>query len=548
MSSELLRSSMTRTTRVFDTPSLREKVLSNKPSYARHTPKATSTRDRNRFRSLRSTATLVHLTSPLPYTPSIGRAVNLMNWRTKLGALLIAVCAGVSVTPAATPNVVVIFADDLGYADLGTTGAKGWTTPNLDRMATEGVRFTNFYVAQPVCSASRAALLTGCYPNRVGIHGALSPKSMHGLAQTETTLGELVKSKGYTTAAIGKWHLGHLPRHLPPQHGFDRYFGLPYSNDMWPHHPEAKQGTYPSLPLLDGDRVIDADVSPATQATLTRRYTEQAVQFIQGAKQQPFLLYLAHSFPHVPLFVGEQYKGTSKQGVYGDVIQEIDWSVGEVLKAIKAAGAEENTLIVFTSDNGPWLSYGNHAGSALPFREGKGTVFEGGVRVPMIARWPGTIPAGRVQNEPAMTIDILPTVATLIGAELPKTRIDGKSIAPLLRCEPDAKSPQAAYWFYYGTNELQAIRAGQWKLMLPHTARSMLGQTPGADGKPGRYRPLKLGLELYNLDTDPGETTNVAEQNPDVVKRLMLEVEIARTELGDSLTRRTGTGNRQPAR
>jgi arylsulfatase A len=447
------------------------------------------------------------------------------------------------------PNVVVIFADDLGYADLGCFGAKGWQTPHLDRMAREGVTFTDFYVAQPVCSASRAALLTGCYANRVGIHGALGPNARHGLADGELTLAELCKQKGYATGMVGKWHLGHHPRFLPTRHGFDTYFGLPYSNDMWPHHPEAKPGTFPPLPLFDGEEVASADVSADDQAKLTRQYTERAVRFIADNRGKPFFLYYAHTFPHVPLFAGEKFRGSSEQGLYGDVIQEIDWSVGEILAALKEHGLERDTLVIFTSDNGPWLSYGNHGGSAGPLREGKGTVWEGGVRVPCVARWPAAIPAGSVQGEPAMTIDILPTVAKLIGAELPRHTIDGKDIGPLLRCEPGAKSPQEAYYFYYGVGELQAVRSGRWKLVLPHTYRTMQGQTPGQDGIPGKYRQVKLEKpELYDLAADVGETTDVAARNPDVVKRLLGHAERARADLGDSLAKRTGAGVREPGR
>jgi arylsulfatase A-like enzyme len=463
--------------------------------------------------------------------------------------LIAAAIFTMTVTPACAadpkPNVVIIYADDLGYADLGCYGAKGWATPNLDRLAAEGVRFTDFHTAQPVCSASRTALLTGCYPNRLGIHGALGPNANHGIAAEETTLAEIFKSQGYATAAIGKWHLGHRPPFLPTRHGFDQYLGLPYSNDMWPHHPGAKPGTYPPLPLLDGETIVDADVTAATQATLTARYTERAVGFIKGSKGKPFILYFAHTFPHVPLYVGEKFKGSSKQGLYGDVIQEIDWSVGEVLKAIKDAGVDKNTLVLFSSDNGPWLNYGNHAGSAGPLREGKGTVWEGGVRVPCVARWPGVIPAGSTQPEPAMTIDLLPTLAKLIGAELPKLKIDGKDIGPLLKGESGAKCPQQAYYHYYGTNELQAVRAGPWKLILPHTYRSMSGQEPGKDGKPGRYKQVKSGLELYNLSADVGETTDVAAKHPEVVTRLLAEAEAARNELGDALTGRTGSGVRE---
>lgn len=446
------------------------------------------------------------------------------------------------------PYVVIVFADDLGYGDLGCFGAKDWNTPHIDSLARDGVRFTSFYVAQPVCSASRTALLTGCYPNRLGIHGALGPKADHGIHAGETTIAEVAKSKGYATGMVGKWHLGHRPPFLPTKHGFDSYYGLPYSNDMWPHHPQAKKGTYPPLPLIEDDRVIDPDVTAEDQTKLTAAYTDRAVKFIAANKGRPFFLYVAHTFPHVPLHVGEKFKGSSKGGLYGDVIQEIDWSVGEILAALKANGVADDTLVIFTSDNGPWLSYGNHGGTAGPLREGKGTCWEGGVREPFVARWPGKIPAGSVCREPAMTIDILPTVAKLIGAELPKRKIDGLDIGPLLRAEPGAKCPHEAYYFYYHVNELHAVRSGKWKLILPHTYRTMKGQEPGKDGKPGRYAQVKATQALYDLEADVGETTDVSAAHPDVVAKLLGYAEQARADLGDALTNRPGPGRREPGR
>jgi arylsulfatase A len=467
-----------------------------------------------------------------------------MPLRALLPLLLLASVA----TAADPPNVVVIFADDLGYADLGCYGAKGWATPHLDSLAKDGVRFTDFHVSQPVCSASRASLLTGCYANRLGIHGALGPTAKHGIADEETTLGELFKSKGYATAAVGKWHLGHLPRFLPTKHGFDSYLGLPYSNDMWPGHPTNK--TFPNLPLIDGDKATDDDVTAEDQAKLTTQYTERAVRFIGENKSKPFFLYLAHSMPHVPLFVSEKQKGKSEQGLYGDVIQEIDWSVGQVLAELKKHDLDKNTLVIFTSDNGPWLGYGNHAGTKGTLREGKGTVFEGGVRVPCVARWPGKIPAGSVQTEPLMTIDLFPTLAKLIGAELPKLPIDGKEAWPLFIGEKGAKCPHAAYFHYFATNELRAVRSGKWKLILPHTATQMLeDREAGKDGKPGGYKQLKIETALlFDLDADVGETKDVAAANPEVVKRLNGYADAMRIELGDALTKTVGKGTREPGR
>jgi arylsulfatase A len=307
------------------------------------------------------------------------------------------------------PNIVLVFADDMGYGDLGCYGARGWKTPNLDRLARQGIRFTDFYVPQAVCSASRAALLTGCYPNRVGILGALGPASRVGISDRETTLAQLLKTRGYATAIYGKWHLGCQPQFLPTRHGFDEYYGLPYSNDMWPNHPTAK---FPDLPLIEGEKTIALNPD---QTQLTTAYTEHAASFINRHRDGPFFLYVPHSMPHVPLHVSARYRGKSEQGLYGDVIEEIDWSVGEILKALDRNGLERNTIVIFLSDNGPWLSYGSHAGSAAPLREGKATSFEGGVREPAIFRWPGHIPTGQVCREPAMTIDVLPTLAGIAG-------------------------------------------------------------------------------------------------------------------------------------
>lgn len=448
--------------------------------------------------------------------------------------------------PGERPNIVIVYIDDLGYADVGCFGAKRWKTPHIDRLAAEGIRLTSFYVAEPVCSASRTGLLTGCYPTRLGIHGALSARSNHGIADSELTLAELVKQKGYATAIYGKWHLGHHPPFLPTRHGFDEYFGLPYSNDMWPHHPEPGNNRHPPLPLIENDKIVNPDVTSAEQSHLTRWYTERAVRFIERHKAEPFFLYVPHTMVHVPLHVGDRFRGSSGSGVYGDIVQEVDWSVGEICAALKRNGIEENTLVIFASDNGPWLSYGNHGGSAEPLREGKGTVFEGGVRVPFVARWPGHIPAGAVCNEPAMTIDLLPTIANQIGARLPDHKIDGLDIWPLLSAQPGAKSPHSAYFFYYQQNELQALRSGKWKLMLPHGSRTMRGQKNGSDGKPGKYAMEQIGLELYDLEADLGESRNVAAAHPDVVKKLLAMAETARADLGDKLTNRKGAGSRPP--
>ncbi len=445
---------------------------------------------------------------------------------------------------AETPNVVIIFTDDQGYSDVGCFGAKGFKTPNLDRLAQQGMKFTNFYVAQAVCGASRAALLTGCYPNRIGMFGAPSHSAKHGINETETTIAELLKQKEYATAIYGKWHLGHRKRFLPLQHGFDDYYGLPYSNDMWPFHPTSK--AFPDLPLIEKNEIVNKAVTAEDQKKLTTQYTERAVGFIKKNKDRPFFLYVAHAMPHVPLFTSEKFAKSSEQGAYGDVIQEIDWSSGEIMKALDDHGLTKKTLVIFTSDNGPWLSYGNHAGSARPLREGKGTAWEGGVREPCIMRWPGVIPAGTQCDELAATIDILPTLAKITGAKLPETKIDGLNILPLMKNEPDAKTPHEAYFYYYGTG-LKAVRSGKWKLVFPHQYRSLRGK-PGDDGIPGPYKQVKCGLELYDLENDISESKDVAKDHPDVVKRLTKYADEIRQEIGDSHKKIKGKENRPPGR
>jgi len=460
-----------------------------------------------------------------------------MRW---LLLFLLAIGTQVNARP---PNFVLIFADDLGYGDLGCYGSKN-PTPNLDRMAREGVRFTQFYVPQAVCSASRAALLTGCYPNRVSIQGALPPRSKVALNHNEITIAEMLKTRGYATAIYGKWHLGDNPNYLPPTQGFDDYFGLPYSNDMWPFHPSGAQRTnYPLLPLIKGTNVFE--LMP-DQTQLTRMYKQHALEFIRANKDRPFFLYVPHSMPHVPLYVSKKFRGKSGQGTYGDTIMEIDWSVGEILKALKRYKLEDNTLVIFTSDNGPWLSYGNHAGSAGHLREGKATVFEGGVREPCIMRWPGKIPAGRVCNELAVTFDLFPTFAKFAGAEVPKDRvIDGKDIWPLIAGAP-AATPAHEVFYYYWAQHLQAVRSGKWKLHFAHTYTHP--DPPGKDGVPGKLPNLQIGPALFDLEADPGESHDVYAQHPDVVKRIEEFAEQAREDLGDSATKRIGKNVRPAAK
>ena len=447
------------------------------------------------------------------------------------------------------PNVVVIFMDDMAYADIGPFGARAYPTPHLDRMAREGRKFTDFYVTQAVCSASRAGLLTGCYNVRVGILGALGPKSTHGLNPGEITLAELCKQRGYATACFGKWHLGHHTKFLPLQHGFDEYFGIPYSNDMWPYHPGVRHlpmaerlKKWPHLPLIEGNQIINPRVTGKDQEKITTQLTERSVRFIEKNKDKPFFLYVPHPMVHVPLYVSDKFKGKSKAGLFGDVMMEVDWSVGQILETLRKHELDKNTLVIFTSDNGPWLSYGDHAGSAEPLREGKGTMFDGGCRESALMWWPGTIPAGSECTTPSMTIDLLPTVAELIGARLPKHPIDGKSIVNLLKGTSDT-SPHEAYYFYYG-RQLQAIRMGKWKLHFPHGYRTMAGRPGGTDGIPTRYSQAKIGLALFDMEKDIGETTDVKAKHPDIVKQLQALGEKMRDELGDN--GREGTGVRPP--
>ncbi|KRO98707.1 MAG: arylsulfatase, partial [Polaribacter sp. BACL8 MAG-120619-bin41] len=344
------------------------------------------------------------------------------------------------------------------------------------------------------------------------------------------------------TAIYGKWHLGDAPEFLPNEHGFEDYFGIPYSNDMWPLHPQ--QGpvfNFKALPLLENGQVLD---TLTDQSQLTTQLTQRAVSFIHAKKDQPFFLYVAHPQPHVPLYVSEKFKGKSKNGLYGDVIMELDWSVGEILNALKVNGLEEDTMVIFTSDNGPWLAYGNHAGSATPFREGKGTAWEGGQREPFVVKYPRKIPAGTLVHTPVMGIDIMPTVAALTGGKLPNHPIDGKNVMQVLSGESQ-ESPQEAYFFYYRVNELFGVRYGDWKMYFPHRYRTMAGQPQGADGLPGQYAFIDMKeIELYHLPTDEAERTNVAQFHPDVVNKIQSLAADMRLKLGDALLDQTGSETR----
>ena len=440
------------------------------------------------------------------------------------------------------PNVIVIFTDDQGYGDVGVFGASDIATPHLDQMAKDGIKLTDFYAAQAVCSASRAGLLTGCYPNRIGIHGALMPKSKKGLNLSEVTIAEMLKEKGYQTGMFGKWHLGDHPKFMPRQQGFDEYFGIPYSNDMWPLHPQ--QGpifNFEPLPLYENEKIID---TLTDQSILTTQITERSIDFITKNKENPFFLYIAHPQPHVPLYVSDKFKGKSQRGLYGDVIMEIDWSVGQILSTLKKHNIEDNTLVIFTSDNGPWLNYGTHSGSAKPLREGKGTAWEGGQREPCIIQYPNKIKAGQTINIPMMNIDLLPTIAEITNAPLPKNSIDGKSVWNLWT-GTSKESPQEAYYFYYKQNELHGIRYKQWKMYFPHVYRSLNGRTGRADGLPIDYDQNTLAqIELYDLSVDLIESKNVAKEYPEVVATINTIADKARLKLGDSLLKQEGTETR----
>lgn len=447
---------------------------------------------------------------------------------------------------AAAPNVILVVLDDAGYGDLGCYGARPAVTPNLDALAATGLRATDFYVAQPVCSASRAAILTGCYPNRIGIGGALDHRSKHGLAASETTIAELCKSRGYVTAAAGKWHLGHHAPFLPTRHGFDEFFGIPYSNDMKPEHP-TEPGVYPPLPLLEGETVIETEPD---QDRLTRRFTDRALDFLVRARGKPFFLYLAHPMPHVPLHVSEHRRGSTGFGLYADVLADLDDSVGEIVAKVEALGKRDDTLIIVISDNGPWLSYGNHAGSSGALREGKGTTFDGGVRVPCIVSWPGKIEAGRVFRQPWMTIDLLPTIARAIGADLPAIELDGLSVyATLLASSespPDPRLEERPLFFWYDDNALEAMRRGTFKLHFPHRYRTMLGNEPGRDGQSGRYSKAETSFALFDLSDDPGERVDLAAARPDLVAEFEELAKGARRDLGDGPRGKVGRHRREP--
>lgn len=442
-----------------------------------------------------------------------------------LGLTLLAASALAADKPATAgkPNFVVILIDDMGYGDIGAYGSKLNRTPNLDRMAEHGMKLTSFYAA-PVCTPSRAQMMTGCYAKRVSMPNVIFPSCPTGLSAKEYTVASLLKEQGYVTMCIGKWHLGDQADFLPTKRGFDHYYGLPYSNDMG--GGMGKKGDKrPPLPLVRDGKVVEA---PADQDTLTARYTDEAVKFITASKDKPFFLYFPHTAVHTPLHPGEKFKGKSANGTYGDWVEEVDWSVGRVLDTLRELKLSERTLVLFTSDNGPWLVKGKDGGVAGPLRGGKGSTWEGGMREPTIAWWPGRIAAGAVCDAPMSEIDVLPTLVKLGGGTVPTDRkLDGKDVWPLLSGQTK-ESPHEAL-FYFKSNKLEAVRAGPWKLAIAPQALSM-GKAGAGDGK-------HTGPRLYNLDADIGEKTDVAAQHPEVVAKLQKFVTQMDADLGI-----TGTG------
>ena len=417
------------------------------------------------------------------------------------------------------PNVVIIFLDDSGWADFEPFGDPEYVTPHVRQLAREGCSFFQFYVPQAVCSASRASLLTGCYPGRTKVFGAHPPKA-RGLDPQYATMGEVLKARGYNTAVFGKWHLGDQSETRPSARGFDESCGLMYSNDMWKHHPDNPEywGQWPLQYWDNGEITIDP-VTMDDQSMLTTWYTDHAVDFINRNKNNPFFLYVPHSMPHVPLFCSEKFKGKSGQGLYADVMMEIDWSVGQIINALKTNGLENNTVVIFSSDNGPWISYGNHAGTT-PYREAKGTSFDGGVRSACIIKYPQEIKPDTVSEKTFCSIDILPTVCHLTGAELPANEIDGKNVWDLIAGKPDSINPHDYYAFSTNNNFEGIISAdGRWKLHLRHPYGTLV--QAGRDGLPGSHKREQIELSLFDMKNDPYETVNVIEKYPRIVAQLM---------------------------
>ena len=457
----------------------------------------------------------------------------------------------------ATPNVVLVYFDDMGWGDMPEFSVADADRPpytremlNFARLAREGTAFRRFYTAQPVCSASRAALLTGCYPNRVGISGALFPDANVGIAAEERTLAEMLRAQGYATLIAGKWHLGHLPEFNPIYHGFDEYVGIPYSNDMW--KPRFPNRAFPELPLMHGLEVSGFVRNLNDQAALTALCTARTVDFIErnGQAGRPFFAYLAHPQPHTPLAVSPEFSPQTRRELYGAVMRELDASLGAVLDALDRVGVADDTIVLVASDNGPWLSFGTDAGSTGGLREGKGTTFEGGVRVPCLLRWPNEVPSGAVSEVPWMTIDVFATLAEVVGAPPASVdrRIDGRDARKIWRSDPSAQPTQETFLFYYHDNRLEAVMEGDWKLCLPHRSRTLDGKPGGVDGRETPYVERDVPLALYNLALDPRESRDVAAAHPEVVARLMKAVLRAREDLGDANVGAKGAHRRAAGR
>ena len=451
------------------------------------------------------------------------------------------------------PNIILINMDDMGYGDLTVTGAQGYSTPNIDQLSFEGVRFTQFYSSSSVSSASRAGLMTGCYPNRISIYGAIKPETGIGVHPDEIFISQIVKEVGYTTAVVGKWHLGSEFGYLPLQRGFDEYFGLPYSNDMWPYGYLVRPGEVPTdrvmkrpeLPLFNGNKIEKYIKTMDEQNSLTELYTKYAIDFIRRQQNTPFFLYFAHTMVHVPLPVSDKFRGKSEQGLFGDAMMEVDWSIGEVLKAVRETGMEENTLIIFTSDNGAWINFGMRAGSTGGLRDAKHVTYEGGQRVPCIMKWPAQIPAGWICNRLTSGIDILPTIAAIVGGKLPERKIDGVNILPLISGNKDFK-PHDYLYYYDQKNQLDAVRDERFKLVEPHLYITYDGMLPHDDGTPGPRTKAYTDWALYDLRRDPGERYDIKSLYPEDVERLKQALDVMRKQCGDSNMRIKG-GEVRPA-
>ena len=472
-----------------------------------------------------------------------------------LPLLLILASIGAKAQTKKQPNVIIILMDDMGYGDTEPYGMTGIPTPNFNRVAAEGTRFTHFNAGQPVCTASRASMLTGTYPNRIGMEGALLPGAHRALNPNEQTLASLLKDAGYETAMLGKWHLGNKAPYLPIHYGFDSFYGIPYSHDIWPIKPDSTRVTnpedirydWPAVPVYENDTQVDSIITMERQSELTPELTKRAVSFISKRHNKPFFLYLAHPMPHVPLAPSKAFLGKSGMGKFGDIIMELDWSLGQILKALDDKGLAENTIVIITSDNGPWLKFGDNAGSAGGFREGKQTSFDGGTRVPFIVRWPGKVKAGDVNSHLITSMDILPTIVDAAKAKLPKEKIDGLDFLPLWEGKA-ADGPRKLFYYYYDNNTLRAIRYNNWKLVFPHTTNTYTTELHGKGGYPGKQDKIDVPMALYDLAHDPGERYDVQVLYPEMVQKLKDFAEEARKDLGDGLTNTPPTNVRPAAK